>query len=285
MRLAVLSAADSWYFADLRRAARDRHDARCPRRFRSLGIVGRSVADRRLASTFVKLALTTTPPVRRDPRSHHAPRLARASRLSHGRARQPRSRRDARDQSTACDRVCRRQVPHDRPAGRRGLAVPRTIACQTVEDAMASVRVARPRCRRQAALWLRRPRHHPPCKTRLSPSECSAPRAIGQRRCIFRSSCRTTVLTCDCWSSGKQVLAMRRVQPTRLAHQRQSRCRSPRRSNRATSGSSWHAERPKSIGGSVIAGVDLLPAATGKPTSSKSTPCPAGVHSADAHRP
>jgi RimK family alpha-L-glutamate ligase len=145
VRLAVLSAADSWYFHDLRRAAGDRHDVVCVP-FRQLSsaigkatagasLVARSVSEgaaQILAandelSQFDVLLVRTMPPGSLEQVVFRMDALGQLETAGTTVINPPRAIECAVDKYLTTARL-----------SAAGLPVPRTVVCQTVEDSMSA---------------------------------------------------------------------------------------------------------------------------------------------------
>ena len=155
MNVVVLGSPTSWYLRDLTRAAADAppHHPRP----RSGSCAAAVTADR---ATMLVGGSRPDESRRRD-RAHDAAGLAGASRVSHGCAR-PIGGGGRRRSSIRHERSKRRWTstwpPRDwqRPA----CAVPRTVVCQTADDALQALTRFGARCCAQAAVRFRRARHH-----------------------------------------------------------------------------------------------------------------------------
>jgi ribosomal protein S6--L-glutamate ligase len=135
MRFAVLAAADSWYFADLRRAAADRHELTAI----SFRAVGSAVSASRLANetdamvvadsvdlrSFDAILVRTMPPGSLEQVVFRMDALARLEASGVPVINPPRAIECAVDKYLTTARLAS-----------AGLPVPRTVACQTAADAL-----------------------------------------------------------------------------------------------------------------------------------------------------
>lgn len=129
MRLAVLAAADSWYFADLRRAAADRHELTAVS-FRAIGSAvahdGISVAAGGVdLRSFDAILVRTMPPGSLEQVVFRMDALARLEVAGVPVVNPPRAIECAVDKYLTTARLAV-----------TGLPVPRTVACQTVAEAL-----------------------------------------------------------------------------------------------------------------------------------------------------
>jgi ribosomal protein S6--L-glutamate ligase len=133
MRIAVLAAASSWYFADLRRAAADRHDLTVLS-FQAIGsAIGRWDAgvENQVAvsargsplTTFDAVLVRTMPPGSLEQVVFRMDALGRLEAAGTTVINPPRAIECAVDKYLTTARLAA-----------AGLPVPRTVACQTVED-------------------------------------------------------------------------------------------------------------------------------------------------------
>jgi ribosomal protein S6--L-glutamate ligase len=131
MRFAVLTAVDSWYFADLRRAAADRHNLTALS-FRALGsrVIGSDIqveSQQASLNAFDAALVRTMPPGSLEQVVFRMDALGSLAAAGVPVVNPPRAIECAVDKYLTTARL----------AG-AGLPVPRTVACQTVEDAMAA---------------------------------------------------------------------------------------------------------------------------------------------------
>lgn len=132
MRIAILASPKSWYLADLRRAAEARHEiiaASFPQLFASTGLSQECIAsgDALNLRDCEAVLVRTMPPGSLEQVVFRMDALARLERLRVPVVNPPRSIEAAVDKYLATSRL------HD-----AGLLVPRTIVCQSVDEAMVA---------------------------------------------------------------------------------------------------------------------------------------------------
>ncbi len=132
MRIAVLASPKSWYLADLRRAAEDRHEiiaASFTQLYASIGLHQERVgsSDTLNLRDFDAVLVRTMPPGSLEQVVFRMDALARLERLGIPVINPPRSIEAAVDKYLATVRL------HE-----AGLLVPRTIVCQSVDEAMVA---------------------------------------------------------------------------------------------------------------------------------------------------
>jgi len=131
MRCAVLAAADSWYFADLQRAARDRHElVAFPFRSLSSSVAGEQsrgtvYASNSMLNEFDAVIVRTMPPGTLEQVVFRMDVLGRLEAQGTPVINPPRAIECAVDKFLTTARLAA-----------AGLPIPRTIACQTVDDAL-----------------------------------------------------------------------------------------------------------------------------------------------------
>jgi ribosomal protein S6--L-glutamate ligase len=131
MRFAILTSADSWYFADLHRAARDRHEVTAlPFRTLSSSVNGPNAlieAQQGNLAAFDAVLVRTMPPGSLEQVVFRMDALGRLAESGTPVINPPRAIECAVDKYLTTARLAA-----------AGLPVPRTVACQTVDDALCA---------------------------------------------------------------------------------------------------------------------------------------------------